>query len=69
VTAANLTDAEIADICRPLTQHAAQVRYLRALGLTVQRRPDGSPIVRRSDWERQAQNGRPSNAPRWSRAA
>lgn len=51
MTAASLTDAEIADICRPLTQHAAQVRYLRALGLTVQRRPDGSPIVRRSEWD------------------
>jgi hypothetical protein len=31
-----LSDAEIADLCAPLTQPAAQVRYLRALGLTVE---------------------------------
>jgi len=28
-----LTDAEILDICRPRTQGAAQIRYLRSLGL------------------------------------
>lgn len=33
-----LTDAEIAEICRPRTQGAAQIRYLRSLGLRVERR-------------------------------
>lgn len=47
MTPTHLTDAEIDDICRPLKQHAAQVRYLRTLGLSVERRPDGSPLVRR----------------------
>ena len=67
----HLTDAELDDICRPLTQHAARVRYLRdVLKLPVARRPDGSPLVKRSDWERQALAGRPaSNCPQWSRAA
>lgn len=68
---AHLTDTEVADICRPLVQHAARIRYLRALGLRVQRRPDGSPLVARSDWERlfAAQNGKPANGPNWSRQA
>lgn len=68
----HLSDAELADICRPLTQHAARIRYLRTLGLRVERRPDGSPLVRRADWERQqqAQTGiQAGNAPRWSVAA
>lgn len=66
----HLTDAELADICRPLTQYAAQIRYLRSLGLRVDRRPDGSPLVRRAEWERQqAQQGRPANGPRWKVAA
>lgn len=64
----HLTDAEIEDICRPLVQHAAQVRYLRSLGLRVDRRPDGSPLVRRSDWDQRDIN-RPANGPHWSREA
>ena len=40
-----LSDAEIADLCTPLTQPAAQVRYLRALGLTVAVKPNGRPVV------------------------
>ena len=40
-----LTDAEIAEICRPRIQGAAQIRYLRALGLKVERRADGTPLV------------------------
>jgi Domain of unknown function (DUF4224) len=40
-----LSDAEIADLCAPLTQPAAQVRYLRALGLTVAVKPNGRPVV------------------------
>lgn len=46
-----LTDAEIADLCAPLTQPAAQVRHLRALGLTVTKKPSGRPVVIRSHAE------------------
>ena len=51
---AALTDTEIAAICAPLVQGAAQVRYLRdVLRLPVQRKPNGRPLVRRCDWERE----------------
>ena len=40
-----LSDAEITDLCAPLVQPAAQVRYLRALGLTVTLKPNGRPVV------------------------
>lgn len=40
-----LSDSEIADLCAPLTQPAAQVRYLRAIGLTVTLKPNGRPVV------------------------
>lgn len=40
-----LSDAEVADLCAPLIQPAAQVRYLRALGLTVTLKPNGRPVV------------------------
>jgi hypothetical protein len=40
-----LSDNEIANLCAPLTQPAAQVRYLRALGLTVALKPNGRPVV------------------------
>lgn len=46
-----LTDAEIADLCTPLTQPAAQVRHLRTLGLTVTTKPNGRPVVIRSHAE------------------
>ena len=64
------TDAKIAAICAPLVQGAAQVRYLRdVLRVPVQRKPNGRPLVRRCDWERQAQNGKPANGQKWSKAA
>lgn len=66
---AHLTDAELEAICRPLVQYAAQIRYLRRLGLRVERRPDGSPLVWRSEWERLGQTGKPTTGPQWSRAA
>jgi hypothetical protein len=65
---AALTDAELADICRPLKQGAAMARYLQRLGVPVSRKPNGRPLVKRCDWER-AQNVRPANGPKWSRAA
>lgn len=40
-----LSDTEVADLCAPLTQPAAQVRYLRAVGLTVTLKPNGRPVV------------------------
>jgi hypothetical protein len=46
-----LTDGEIADLCMPLIQPAAQVRYLRALGLNVTTKPNGRPVVIRSHAE------------------
>lgn len=66
---AALSDAEIAAICAPLVQGAAQVRYLRdVLKVPVQRKPNGRPLVRRCDWERE-QNQRTANGPKWTRAA
>lgn len=47
-----LTDAEISDLCAPLQQAAAQVRHLRALGLTVTTKPNGRPVVIRSHAEK-----------------
>ena len=70
LTPAALTDAEIDAICAGLRQGAAMVRYLQRLGVPVQRKPNGRPLVRRVDWERQqAQNHRPANGPKWSKAA
>ena len=67
LASAALTDAEVADICAPLRQGAAQVRYLRdVLRVPVARKPNGRPLVRRCDWDR-AQNQRPSGGPVWSR--
>ena len=69
MTTAHLTDAEIDQICSGLVQKAARIRYLRRLGLRVERRPDGSPLVWRSEWERLGQTGKPTTGPQWSRAA
>lgn len=46
-----LSDAEIGDLCAGLKQSAAQVRYLRQLGLTVRAKPNGKPLVMRADIE------------------
>lgn len=64
-----LTDDEINAICDGLRQSAAMVRYLRKLGVPVQRKPNGRPLVRRADWDaRQQEQNRGSNGPRWSRS-
>ena len=47
-----LTDAEIAEICQPLVAPSAQRRYLASLGLIVQRKPNGRPLVARGEFER-----------------
>jgi len=46
-----LSDSEVADLCAPLTQPAAQVRYLQQLGLQVAKKPNGRPVVVRSHAE------------------
>lgn len=46
-----LTDAEIAEICAPLTQPAAQVKALVAMGFTVKKKPNGRPLVSREHFE------------------
>lgn len=43
----DLTQAEIDGICEPLTQSAAQIRYLQRLGVHVRRKPNGKPLVNR----------------------
>jgi hypothetical protein len=66
-----LSEAEIAELCKPLTQGAAQARRLSALlGCKVKRRPDGLPIITRAmldrlDSQAPAQNDAGIN---WSRA-
>jgi len=74
----DLSDEEIDSICAGLTQSAAKVRYLRTLGLRVDRRPNGRPLVARTEWERHYANRQapqavanpapPSNGPRWKTA-
>jgi len=66
-----LTDAEIADICQPLVMPAAQCRYLKRLGLIVNRKPNGRPLVARGEFDRvlvgrqpePAQNSQPGAQP------
>lgn len=60
------------EICHPLTQGAAQARYLRKLGLRVDLRPDGRPLVNRAHYD--AVRGgaeRPGHAPgpQWKKRA
>lgn len=71
-----LTDQEIFEICRPRTQGAAQIRFLRSLGLKVNRRADGTPLVWRHEVERRQEvpatagaTVLASNQPNWSRRA
>jgi len=46
-----LSQAEIDDLCDPLTQHAAQLRYMRGLGLTVGTKPSGAPLLMRNHFD------------------
>lgn len=71
-----LTQAEIDEICAPLVQASAQVRFLRRLGLPVERRPNGRPLVARSAWERRmsgaeqtAGSANAGNTPKWRTSA
>lgn len=47
----DLTDEEIADITEPLTQGAARIKFFRRLGVKVAAKPNGQPLVWRSDFE------------------
>ena len=57
-----LTDAEVNAICDGLTQPAAMARYLARLGLTVHTKPNGRPLISRTQFET-VMAGRPSNTP------
>lgn len=50
------TDAEVADMCEGLTQPAAMIRYLRRLGLKVDRKPNGKPLAWRPTASAEVQN-------------
>lgn len=51
MTTPYLSDDELREICRPLTQPAAMIRYLRDEGFFVKRRPNGWPLVSRANYE------------------
>lgn len=71
----DLTQDEINAICAGLSQYAAQCRYLRRMGLRVERRPNGQPLVARAEWERRLVTSQAvpttnaGNAPKWTVAA
>jgi hypothetical protein len=46
-----LTDAEVDALCDGLRQSAAKVKYLKDLGLAVRQKPNGRPLVLRSNVE------------------
>lgn len=47
----HLTDDEIADITAPLTQGAARIKFFRRLGVKVEAKPNGQPLVWRADFD------------------
>jgi hypothetical protein len=47
----DLTDEEVDAICAGYRQNAAKVRFLRALGVQVARKPNGRPLVSRAHYE------------------
>lgn len=51
MTTPYLSDAELLDVCKPLTQPAAMIRYLKDQGFHVKRRPNGWPLVSRSNFD------------------
>jgi transposase InsO family protein len=62
ITRPDLTDAEVDDLCSGLRQNAAKARYLRELGLTVNTRPNGRPLVMRAHAEQVLAGQRPASA-------
>lgn len=53
-----LTDDEIAGICDGVQLAGAQCRHLQRMGLLVNRKPNGKPLVARSEFERVLGAGR-----------
>jgi hypothetical protein len=49
MTAAYFTDAEVDEMCDGLTQDAAKIRYLRRIGLRVDRKPNGRALAWRPE--------------------
>lgn len=47
-----LSQNEINELCFPRTQKAAKVKFLQSLGLKVIRKPNGEPIVSKTELER-----------------
>jgi hypothetical protein len=58
----DLTDAEVDELCSGLRQNAAKARYLRQMGLTVNTRPNGRPLVMRAHAELVLAGQRPAVA-------
>ncbi len=54
-----LSDPEVADLCSPLEQPAAQLRYLQRQGYIVSRKPNGRPLLMRAEVERVGLGGSP----------
>lgn len=71
----DLTDAEIDAICDGYVQNAAKIRFLRSLGVHVERKPNGRPLVNRAHYATvRGAAGAPSatpagNGPKWKKAA
>lgn len=61
-TRPDLTDAEVDELCSGLRQNAAKARYLLGLGLTVNTRPNGRPLVMRAHAEQVLAGQRPPPA-------
>lgn len=53
-----LTDAEINAMCEPLKQPSAQCRFLASKGILVTTKPNGRPLVLRSELDRVLGAGR-----------
>lgn len=47
-----LTDSEVLSMCEPLKQPAALCRYLMGLGLKVVTKPNGRPLLLRTELDR-----------------
>lgn len=53
-----LSDEEIAGICAGVELPGVQCRHLKRMGLFFQRKPNGKPLVARSEFERVLGAGR-----------
>lgn len=64
-----LTEPEVDEICAPLKAGLAQTKFLERLGLHVERKPNGRPLVSRSHFETVLGAGAPkasTGGPNWS---